>query len=126
VQAQNQAIADWLAAHKLTYGLSGYWMANSITLDSGGAVRMAPIRGEGTVWPFAWEDDPGWFNPARHVANFIVLPAGGAGPSPGPGVNPARLTSAIATFGQPARAYFLADYTVLVWTTNLLAAMQHR
>ena len=45
VPAQNQAIADWLAAHKLTYGLAGYWIANSITLDSGGAVRMAPIKG---------------------------------------------------------------------------------
>ena len=125
VPGQNQAIAGWLAAHKLTYGLSGYWMANSITLDSGGTVRMAPVKGEGTIWPFAWEDDPGWFNPARHVANFLVLPADGVGPSPGPGSNPPTVAAAIATFGQPAQAYFLADYTVLVWTTNLLAALQH-
>jgi hypothetical protein len=125
VPAQNQAIADWLAAHKLTYGLAGYWMANSITLDSGGAVRVAPIRGAGTVWPFAWEDDPGWFNPARHVANFVVLPADGVGPGPGPGANPPTVASAVATFGQPAQAYFLTDYTVLVWPANLLAAMRH-
>ena len=125
VPAQNQAIATWLVAHKLSYGLSGYWMANSITLDSGGAVRVAPVKAGGTVWPFAWEDDPGWFNPSRHVANFVVLPSDGVGPSPGPGPHPPTAAAAIATFGQPERVYFLAGYTVLVWNSNLLAAMQH-
>jgi hypothetical protein len=123
VPAQNQAIADWLVAHKFSYGLGGYWMANSITLDSGGAVRVAPIKASRLVWPFAWEDDPGWFNPARHVANFVVLPSDGTGPSPGPGPNPLTVASAIATFGQPAKAYFLAGYTVLVWPANLLTAL---
>jgi len=126
VPAQNQAIAGWLAARKLSYGLGGYWMANTITLASGGAVRVVPVKSEGTVWPFAWEDSPGWFNPARHVANFLVLPSDGAGASPGPGQNPPTAAAAVATFGQPARVYFLADYTVLVWTSNLLAAMRHR
>jgi hypothetical protein len=124
VPAQNQAVADWLVAHKFTYGLGGYWMANSITLDSGGAVRVAPIKGSGLVWPFAWEDDPGWFNPARHVANFVVLPSDGVGPGPGPGQNPPTVASAITTFGQPAKAYFLTGYTVLVWPSNLLAPLR--
>jgi len=126
VPGQNQALADWLVAHQLSYGLGGYWMANSVTLDSGGAVRLAPVKGKGTVWPFSWEDEPDWFNPDRHVANFLVLPADGTGPPPGPGSNPPSVANAIATFGPPAKAYFLADYTVLVWTSNLLTAMQHR
>jgi hypothetical protein len=123
VPAQNQPLAAWLEAHKLSYGLGGYWMASSITLDSGGAVRVVPIKAGREAWPFQWEGDPGWFNPARHVANFVVLPANGIGPGPGPGPNPPTVTSALATFGQPARAYFLTGYTVLVWTTNLLSDM---
>jgi hypothetical protein len=123
VPAQNQPLAAWLEAHKLSYGLGGYWMASSITLDSGGAVRVAPIKAGREAWPFQWEGDPGWFNPARHVANFVVLPANGIGPGPGPGPDPPTVASALATFGQPARAYFLTGYTVLVWTTNLLSDM---
>jgi hypothetical protein len=121
VPAQNQSIAGWLAAHKLTYGLGGYWMADSISLDSGGTVRVLPIKAGRLAWPYRWEVEPGWFSPARHLANFVVLPSNGVGPPPGPGPNPPTLASALATFGQPARAYFLTGYTVLVWDGNLLA-----
>jgi hypothetical protein len=121
--AQNQPLAGWLVAHRLSYGLGGYWMASSITLDSGGAVRVVPIKAGRQAFPFEWEGDPGWFNPARHVANFVVLPANGVGPAPGPGPMPPTVASAVATFGQPARAYFLTGYTVLVWNTNLLSDM---
>jgi hypothetical protein len=125
VPAQNQPIAQWLAAHKLTYGLGGYWMADSISLDSGGAVRILPVKGGRWTWPYQWEDEPEWFDPARHIANFVVLPSNGVGPPPGPGPDPPSVASAVATFGQPARAYLLAGYTVLVWNNNLLAEMHY-
>jgi hypothetical protein len=119
--AENQPLSAWLAAHKLTYGLGDYWMADSISLDSGGSVRILPIKAGTEVWPYQWEDEPAWFDPARHIANFVVLPSGGVGPPPGPGPNPPAVASILATFGQPARAYFLTGYTVLVWDSNLLA-----
>jgi hypothetical protein len=123
--AQNQPIAVWLAGHRLTYGLGGYWMADSISLDSDGAVRILPIKGGRWAWPYQWEDEPEWFDPARHIADFVVLPGNGVGPPPGPGPDPPSVASALATFGQPARAYFLAGYTVLVWNQNLLADMHY-
>jgi hypothetical protein len=52
-----------------------------------------------------------------------VLPANGIGPPPGPGPQPPTVSSVLATFGQPARVYFLNNYTVLVWGTDLLADM---
>ena len=38
------AVADWLTSQNLRYGLGGYWVANSITVDSGGAVRGTAQR----------------------------------------------------------------------------------
>ena len=123
--AQNQALADWLGQHRLTYGLAGYWMANSVTLDSGGSVELRSIkRADHLVRADWWEIQQSWYDPAAHVADYVVLPSNGAGPWPGPGVNPPTLQSVLASFGQPARVYFLPGYTVLVWSKNLLAEMR--
>ncbi len=121
--AQNQALAGWLEAHKLSYGLSEYWIANSVTLDSGGTVGLRSIkRSDHLVRPDWWEIQRSWYSPAAHVADYVVLPSNGIGPPPGPGVNPPTLQSVLASFGQPARVYFLPGYTVLVWSKNLLGA----
>jgi hypothetical protein len=123
--AQNQALAAWLGEHRLTYGLSGYWMANSVTLDSGGSVQLRSIkRADHLVRADWWEIQRSWYNPAEHVADYVVLPSNGQGPWPGPGVNPPTLQAVLASFGQPARVYFLPGYTVLVWSKNLLAEMR--
>jgi hypothetical protein len=98
-------------------------MANSITLDSRGYVHVAPIKAGKEVRPFLWEDEPAWYDPKIRLVNFVVLPANGVGPPPGPGPQPPTVSSVLATFGQPARAYFLANYTVLVWGTDLLTDM---
>ncbi len=54
---KNQALAGWLLAHHLHDGLAGYWQADSVTLESGGKVRLAPVFGPsldhpggGRVW----------------------------------------------------------------------------
>jgi len=123
--AQNQALAGWLAAHRLTYGLAGYWIANSVTLDSGGAVHLCPLKGnEQTARPEWWEIQLSWYNPELHDANFVVLPSNGIGPPPGPGPLPPTVPGVLGAFGQPARVYYLAQYTVLVWNKNLLTVMQ--
>lgn len=60
------------------------------------------------------------------MANFVVLANSGAGQGPlglsGP--NSPTAAGVLARFGQPASVYFLADYMVLVWNTNLLADMR--
>jgi hypothetical protein len=125
VPAQNQPLAGWLAARHLSYGLSGYWMANSITLDSGGSVQVRSVlAGKAGILPDWWETEPGWYSPVTHQANFVVLPANGIGPPPGPGPSAPTAAEVLATFGQPATVYILAEYTVLVWNTNILASLR--
>jgi hypothetical protein len=127
VPAQNQALASWLAAHRLYYGLGGYWLANSITVDSGGTVAVRALKGGRTgVWPEPWESEPGWFSPARNVASFVVLPSQAPGQPAVTFPDPTAPTAAavLNTFGQPSKVYFLTGYTVLVWNKNLLSAVQ--
>jgi hypothetical protein len=123
--AQNQALATWLAAHKLSYGLAEYWIANSVTLDSGGSVQVRSIkRTDHLVRADWWEIQRSWYDPAAHAADYVVLPSNGIGPPPGPGINPPTLPSVLASFGQPARIYLLPGYTVLVWSKNLLTELR--
>ncbi len=119
VPAQNQGLAGWLAAHRLDYGLADYWLANSVTADSAGAVAVRAIKVGHVVRPYLWEAEPGWYSPLSHVANFVVLPSSG----PGPWNLAPSATEVVGAFGQPARVYFLADYTILVWNSNLLARL---
>jgi hypothetical protein len=117
VPASNQQLADWLRAHHLGAGLAGYWVADSVTLDSGGqvALRSALPYDHGMV-PDTWETRPSWYSPASHSADFVVLAPAAAGLPPYPWASNVR-----AAFGQPARVYQLGNYTVLVWDKNLLA-----
>ncbi len=117
--AQNQALASWLAAHKLTYGLADYWLANSTTVASGGKVAVRAIQTGRQAVPYLWEAEPSWYSAAAHLANFVVLPSVGRSP----GTLPPTAGSVLRLFGQPATVYFLADYTVLVWNTNLLGKL---
>ncbi len=107
-------LAAWLPAHHLTHGLSGYHQANIVTLESGGAVTLRPVAvSRGHLIAYAWNASAGWFDPARHRANFLLLsgPAGSTAAG-GSGITKAQ---AIATFGRPARTYRYRGYRILVW-----------
>jgi hypothetical protein len=120
VPAENQSLASWLAAHKLDYGLADYWLANSVTVDSGGRVAVRAITaGKYEASPHLWETMPSWYSDTAHVANFVVMPSIG----PGPWTSAPSAATVVHIFGQPAKVYLLADYTVLVWNTNLLARL---
>jgi hypothetical protein len=125
VPADNQSLVGWLAAHRLYYGLSGYWLANSTTLDSGGTVEVRAVNGNQTgVWAPFWECQPSWYDPAGHVATFVVLPSGAAELAETFGDPTAPTASGVLNaFGQPAEVYFLTGYTVLVWNKNLLSGL---
>ena len=119
--AQNQPLASWLAAHRMYYGLADYWMANSVTVDSGGRVAVrAIVASEYVSKPRLWECEPSWYSPTAHLANFVALPSYG----PGPWQRAPSALAMVTTFGQPAQVYLLPGYTVLVWNYNLLTRLQ--
>ncbi|HUZ24426.1 MAG TPA: hypothetical protein VMV07_11760 [Streptosporangiaceae bacterium] len=119
VPAQGSQLAGWLSARHLSYGLGGYWQANSVTLDTGGAVMIRAVLSAGSVIiRDNWETEPSWYSPARHQANFIVLSPTWPGAQPFPPIANVR-----ATFGQPARIYYVGQYTILVWNKNLLTEL---
>jgi hypothetical protein len=119
VPAEGTALAAWLSARHLYYGLGGYWQSNVVTLDSGGRVRIRAVLAAGPrVIRDNWETEPSWYDPAQHTANFIVLsqnlPAGQVSPG---------IANVRTTFGQPARIYDVGQYTILVWSKNLLTEL---
>jgi hypothetical protein len=115
VPAISQPLADWLAAHDLTYGLSSYGLANTTTLASGGAVDLRPINwynNDAAAGPY--EFNQAWYNPRTHDANFVVL------------MNPPQPLDEIANweildrFGPPAQTYDFGPYVIMTWDSNLL------
>ena len=121
---QAQPVAAWLQAHHLTSGLSGFWPANSLTLATGGQLKLRPVElNGGRLYPFHDLQDSQWYNPASATANFVVLYPGVANyPGGVPGDGPFDdMQAVLATFGQPAATYHVGSATVLVWPKNLLA-----
>jgi hypothetical protein len=119
VQAPLHAdLADWLEAHHLTTGLAPYWESNITSLNSGGRVRLAPLKpGGASANPY--ESHSAWYNPAVSRANFVVTVS--APPSDASLVTPAQVH---AQFGPPARTYHFKEYTVMVYDYNLLTRLQ--
>ncbi|MHB1875211.1 MAG: hypothetical protein ACYCPF_10195, partial [Streptosporangiaceae bacterium] len=112
-------LAAWLGAHHLTYGLAGYWDANITTLQTSGRIRLLSVLADGsTISTDYWEMRTDWYQPARNVANFIVLV-----PSPPGFKRYPNVASVRATFGQPLRIYYLGRFTIMVWNKNLLATL---
>ena len=111
------ALGGWLAAHHLDEGLAGYWDANVTTLETGGRVALRAVLAHSSqITSDYWEVRTGWFDPAAGYANFIVLAAAPPGFKRYPTVASVR-----RTFGQPARIYYLKNYTIVIFNKNLLA-----
>jgi hypothetical protein len=120
VPAQNQQLASWLAARHLHTGLSGYWESNVVTLTSGDRVQIRMVAPAGRrLTRAAYESKAAWYDPGRNTANFVVLFRGVAGY---PGFTKAQ--AVLATFGKPARTYYVGSYRVLVWNRNLLSELR--
>ncbi len=120
VAAQNQQLTSWLVARHLHTGLSGYWESNVVTLTSGDRVQVRAVGlSGGRLTPSTLESKAQWYDPRRNTASFVVLFPGVAGY---PGFTQER--AVLATFGQPARTYYVGSYTVLVWNSNLLRRLR--
>jgi hypothetical protein len=116
VPAHDQALADWLVAHHLTYGLSTYFESNITTLDSGGRVHLVGVSwGADKSVPRIYQSEVSWYDPTLHYANFIVNTGAD---KPKALIPPGDWLTA---FGPPARTYQDGPYTIMVWNKNLLA-----
>jgi hypothetical protein len=118
---QDASLAAWLRAHHLTIGLSGYHQANIVTLESGAAVTLRPVRADGgRLAAYTWNASSAWFDSWPAAPTFLVLTSPGASGSAG-------LTTgeAIATFGRPRVVYRVGNFVILVWPrVNLLADLR--
>jgi hypothetical protein len=111
----NQPLADWLVAHHLDHGLAGYWQANSVDLDSGRQVTLAPIFGGS---PYVWEAETSWYDPRVSYANFVVSVS--SPPAESVFTRPAVM---LRVFGRPAETYHFGRYIIMVWHQNLLTKL---
>jgi hypothetical protein len=114
--AVNQALADWLVAHKLTSGIGGYWDANVTSVASGGVVRVTPVNTSAT-YGYLWEAKRSWFDPTVSSANFIIAHEQRLG------VGYLYVGTAINWYGKPAQIYYLGKTVVLVYDRNLLPSV---
>ncbi len=111
----NTAVAAWLEQHHLNYGLGGYWNASSITAETGGEIKVRPVRTyQNTVVTTNFETDSTWYDPAFHHANFVVRAEQSCG-------NLCLTKVGLdGAFGQPAHTYYIGRYIVYVYNRNLL------
>jgi hypothetical protein len=113
--AVTQGLANFLAAHDLTYGLSSYGIANVTTLASGETVNVRPVSWENDdVAGGPYEFDQSWYDPTLHYANFVVLI------EPPLPIDPIATWEVRVSFGKPVATYQYSRYTILVFNKNLL------
>jgi hypothetical protein len=115
-------VTTWLHAHGQRYGIAGYWLAASGTLQAGDEIQIRTvdlgkkIRGSGReLVASGYQVEPSWYNPALHDATFVIA-------DPGAGFPVAMFERA---FGAPAATHGVGGYTVLIYRKNLLALL-HR
>jgi preprotein translocase subunit SecG len=116
--AANSELAEFLAAHHLSYGVSGYWQSSIVTVQSGGAVTIRALL-PGTLRPDLWEAKSSWYDPRAHRATFLVTDD-----QAGFFNHWMPDSAALAAYGPPARTYHVGPYTIMVWDKNLLAQGQ--
>ena len=109
------AVGHFLERQHLTYGVSGYWDASSVTVATGGRVRVRAINvNSGTACPFRWEAADAWYDPSvpGNDARFVLRDTSD--------VSWPDYESTEAAFGPPSREYRVGRYEVRVWDRNLL------
>jgi hypothetical protein len=116
----NVKVATWLQAHHLTYGLGGFWNASSITVETGGKVKVRPVRTyQNTVVAANVETDSTWYNPSKHYANFVVwIRTASCG-------DLCLTKQGLQAFGTPASVHHIGQYIVLVYDRNLLPSVPY-
>lgn len=115
----NQKVGLWLEQHGYTYGLAGYWNASSVTVETGGNVKVRPVRTyQNSVVTTNFQTNSTWYDPNQHYANFVIWTRKAF-------CGNLCLTSAglQGSFGRPERVVQLGLYTVLIYNRNLLTSV---
>lgn len=116
VPMHDQALANWLGAHRLTAGLGTYTVVGSVDLASHGTISMAlpVLHGDSASRGGLFEQTTAEYDPRRHYANFVVTTA-----QDGPmfTIEPGWF---IRVFGRPAHTYHYQAWTIMTWNKNLL------
>jgi hypothetical protein len=113
VPPANATLATWLTGHGLYSGIAQYWQANSVTLDSHGAITMRDVWDYGPaggIRPYPWEENTSLLDPQHNYANFVIAAAHSGLTRP----------AIERRFGPPARVYKVGKFTVLVYDRNLM------
>jgi hypothetical protein len=114
-------IAAWLEAHGLRHGVSAYWDASALTVQSGNAVqvravdRPPPGDDRNNLVIAGWETDFSWYSPSRNEATFVI-----ADPvrSALDGRIPANVFERY--LGPPVAVHRVAGMLILIYQRNLL------
>jgi hypothetical protein len=108
---RHEHLANWLLTHHLDYGLGGYGIGNTTTLETGNQVHVAVVVFHGSrCYPLQWEAQASNYDARLHNATFLVQDA--------PTATIRRV------FGSPDHVYHVGTTTVLVWHKNLLKDVQ--
>jgi hypothetical protein len=108
-------LGAFLQRHHLQYGVAAYWQASTVTVQSGGRVRVRAVLATHPLpTAYAWESEGSWYDPSLpgNDARFVVRDT----------LDPRSVDrAAIETaFGAPAEEYRVGRYEVFVWHRNLL------
>ena len=114
-------LATWLEAHRLTYGLAGYWDASAVSVQSGGRVEVRAVAipqqaGPGPFGAGSWETKPSWYDASQHDATFVIADPH-LGPHPHGYLTVAEFEKYLP---RPVATYQVARRIILIYRTNLL------
>jgi hypothetical protein len=106
-----QPLATWLQAHGLRHGIAMYWDSSNVTMITGGDVQLRTVvAADGKIYPFEWETEDSWYNPADHYANFVPCVRS----------YPLFTRTAERVFGRPASIRYVGNWEILIYHRNLL------
>ncbi len=101
------ALVGLLARQHLTRGVGDYWSASIATVQSGGARTVRPViaGAGGRLKPYRRESSDSWFTGSFQ---FLVIDTTIT-------FGTVDMSTAVASWGQPAHVYTTGTYRVLVW-----------
>jgi hypothetical protein len=109
-------LAGFLQRHHLEYGVATYWQASTVTVESGGRVRVRaflPTQPQPTA--YVWESEGSWYDPnvPGNDARFAIQDT----------LDPRSVDRGAieSSFGTPSEEFRVGRYEIFVWDRNLLS-----
>jgi hypothetical protein len=112
-------LTAWLRQQNLSYGLSGFWQAAAVSVESRGDVFVAPVINDsaGHVGPTDVGVRRDWYDRKLHDARFVIGWRGGDQTGSVHDLNDTLLNQ---YFGPPKSVKHIDVYVVYVYEYNLL------